>query len=89
MEDDLEALMWATLERCGRKPEGYRLDARHPLIALLIKENMLQRRRSGFIVLTDKGRSILELRPKENMKRSRPAGRRPRKSGQPAQPVDA
>ena len=70
MEDDLEVLMWATLERCGRKPEGYRLDANHSLIALLIKENMLRRRKGSFMVLTDKGRAILKLRPKGGAKRS-------------------
>jgi hypothetical protein len=77
MEDDLEALMWATLERCGRTSDGYRLDARHPLIALLITESLLRRRRGGFLVLTDKGRAILKLRPKAKAKRSARSLRQP------------
>lgn len=87
MDVDLEALMWATLERCGRRPEGHRLDARHPLIALLIKECVLRRRKGGFLVLTDKGRAILELRPKAKAKRPGRSSRRPRGSSPLAQPA--
>jgi hypothetical protein len=88
MEDDLEVLMWATLERCGRTSEGYRLDPHHPLIALLIKENMLRRRKAGFMVLTDKGRAILKLRPKGRAKRPVRSSRRPRGSSPLAQPAN-
>ena len=30
----LEALMWATLERCGRTPKGFHVDASHPVVAM-------------------------------------------------------
>jgi hypothetical protein len=54
------------------------LDAYHPLIALLIKENVLRRRKGGFMVLTDKGRAILKLRPKGKAKRPVRSSRQPR-----------
>ena len=31
-----EAILWAILERCGRSPEGYPMDADHAIVALLI-----------------------------------------------------
>jgi hypothetical protein len=77
MEDDLEALMWVTLERCGRKPEGYRLDANHPLVALLIEESILRRRKGGLMVITDQGQAILKLRPSAQARRGAPSSRRP------------
>jgi hypothetical protein len=61
--DYVEALMWATLERCGRSPEGYPLDTSHPLVAMLIEVGVAKPGTDGRVVLTEKGRAVLKARP--------------------------
>ena len=75
----LEALMWATLERCGRSSEGYRLDASHPLVAMLIEVGVVQARKGGFMVLTAKGQAVLKLRPVPKKKKAKAPARSSRR----------
>jgi hypothetical protein len=58
-----EAILWAILERCGRSPEGYPMDAGHAIVALLIRHGLLVTRADYRVALTDKGRDVLDQLP--------------------------
>jgi hypothetical protein len=80
MDDDvLEPLMWATLERCGRSPEGFRVDAAHPLVAMMIEVGVLRPGKGGLVEITEKGRAVLTMRPARKPGRPRKIPERARK----------
>ena len=58
-----EAILWAILERCGRSPEGYPMDADHAIVALLIGHGLLEARGDYRVALTAKGREVLDQLP--------------------------
>lgn len=58
-----EAILWAILERCGRSPEGYPMDAGHAIVALLIGHGLLVARGDYRVALTAKGREVLDQLP--------------------------
>lgn len=58
-----EAILWAILERCGRSPEGYPMDAGHAIVALLIGHGLLVARADYRVALTAKGRDVLDQLP--------------------------
>ena len=58
-----EAILWAILERCGRSPEGYPMDAGHAIVALLIGHGLLVARPNYRVALTDKGQEVLDQLP--------------------------
>jgi hypothetical protein len=63
MDDLLEPLMWATLERCGRTPEGFRADRSHPLVEMMIEVGVLKPAKGGLVAITKKGRAVLTMMP--------------------------
>lgn len=58
-----ETILWAILERCGRSPEGYPMDASHAIVALLIGHGLLVAHADYRVALTDKGRDVLDQLP--------------------------
>jgi hypothetical protein len=59
----LESLMWAILERCGRLANGFRTDVDHPVVATMIDVGVLKPRKDGLVAITDKGRAVLKMMP--------------------------
>src|SRR5690348_13209170 len=58
-----EAILWAILERCGRSPEGYPMDADHAIVALLHGTGLLVARADYRVARTAKGREVLDQLP--------------------------